>query len=222
MDLAVTKDKVVVVSHDPVLKPPVCRGPVPEARIRDLTLAEIRQWDCGATRHPDFPRQQPAPGARIPTLDEVFALAGRGCFRFNLETKITPEQPELAPSPEEFVGLALAVIRKHRLESRVILQSFDFRTLHEMRKQAPEIALAALYNGPPRDFVEIARAAGAEIVSPEHRLVTPERVAAAHAAGLGVIPWTANTLEDWDRLIAAGVDGIITDDPAGLIAHLNR
>lgn len=222
LDLAVTKDNVVVVSHDPVLKPPICRGPAPEARIRDLTSAEIRQWDCGGTRHPDFPRQQPVPGARMPTLDEVFALASRGSFRFNIETKITPEQPDLAPPPDEFVRLVLELIRKHRLEPRVILQSFDFRTLHEMKKQAPEIALAALYNGPPRDFVEIARQAGAAIVSPEHRLVTPEQVAAAHAAGLRVIPWTANTPQDWDRLIAAGVDGIITDDPASLIAHLGR
>jgi glycerophosphoryl diester phosphodiesterase len=44
----------------------------------------------------------------------------------------------------------------------------------------------------------------------------------AHEAGLSVIPWTANTMEHWERLIAAGVDGIITDDPAALIAYLGR
>jgi glycerophosphoryl diester phosphodiesterase len=220
LDLGVTKDNIVVVSHDPVLRPPICTGPAPEARLRDLTLAEVRQWDCGAVRHPQFATQQTIPGTRVPTLDEVFALAPRGSFRFNIETKITPQEPELAPPPEEFVRLVLAEIRKHHLESRVILQSFDFRTLHEMKRQAPEIALAALYSGPPRDFAEIAREAGAAIVSPEHRLVTAEQVAAAHAAGLNVIPWTANTPGDWDRLAAAGVDAIITDDPAGLIEHL--
>jgi len=91
-----------------------------------------------------------------------------------------------------------------------------------MRQLAPEIVRAALYSGPPRSFVEIAREAGATIISPEHRLVTPEQVREAHSAGLQVVPWTANTPADWARLVAAGVDAIITDDPAGLIAHLKQ
>jgi glycerophosphoryl diester phosphodiesterase len=76
--------------------------------------------------------------------------------------------------------------------------------------------------GPPRSFVEIAREAGLSIVSPEYRLVTAEEVRAAHAAGLSVVPWTANDPADWDRLIGPGVDAIITDDPAALIAHLRK
>lgn len=223
LDMAVTKDNVVVVSHDPVLAAPICTGPRDGARIRELTLAEVRQWDCGAVRNPRFPEQQTRPGTRMPTLDEVFALASKGTFRFNIETKITPMEPELAPPPAEFVKLVLAAIRKHHLESRVILQSFDFRTLHEMKKAAPEIALAALFEkSRPGSFVEIAEEAGARIASPEFSLVTPEQVKAAHAAGLQVIPWTANTPADWDSLIAADVDAIITDDPAGLIAHLKN
>jgi glycerophosphoryl diester phosphodiesterase len=101
-----------------------------------------------------------------------------------------------------------------------ILQSFDFRTLHAMKELAPEIALSALYSGKARSFVEIGRESGARIVSPEYRLVTSEEVKAAHAAGFTVLPWTANDPKDWDALIAAGVDGIITDDPAALIAHV--
>jgi len=104
----------------------------------------------------------------------------------------------------------------------VILQSFDFRTLHAMKALAPGIRLSALYSGRPRDFVEIAKEAGAGIISPAFRLVTPEQVRNAHAAGLQVVPWTANKPKDWDRLIAAGVDAIITDDPAALIAYLNH
>src|SRR5216110_1125190 len=129
LDMAVTKDNAIVVSHDPVLEPPVCRGPKPKATIRELTLAEVRQWDCGAVRNPAFPRQQPAPGTRIPTLDEVFALAPKGRFLFNIETKIFEQHPELTPPPEEFARMVLALVRKHHLEARVILQSFDFRTL---------------------------------------------------------------------------------------------
>ena len=222
LDLAVTLDNVVVVSHDPYLEPPVCTGPASKAAIRDLTLAQVKQWDCGAIRNPAFHTQQPVPGARIPALDEVFALASKGSFGFNIETKIQAQHPELAPAPEEFARLVLEIIRRHHLEQRVILQSFDYRTLIAMKKLAPEIRRAALYDREPKDFVAIAREAEASIVSPIFQLVTPERVRAAHAAGLTVVPWTPNRPQDWDRLIAAGVDAIITDDPAGLIAHLRK
>jgi glycerophosphoryl diester phosphodiesterase len=222
LDMGVTKDGVVVISHDSFLKAPICTGPKAEAIIVEHTLAELRQWDCGATRNPQFARQQTFPGTRIPTLDEVFALAGKGQFKFNMETKIDPSKPNLTVAPDVFVKKVLDVIRKHKMEKRVVIQSFDFRTLHEMKKLAPEIELSALYSGAPRDFVEIAKEAGAKLVSPEFRLVTPEQVKAAHAAGLQVVPWTANEPADWDRLIAAGVDAIITDDPAGLIAHLRK
>ncbi|HLH44990.1 MAG TPA: glycerophosphodiester phosphodiesterase [Bryobacteraceae bacterium] len=222
LDMAVTRDNQIVISHDPLLHPPVCSGPKPEVAIRQLTLAEVRQWDCGKLRNPAFPRQQAIAGLRMPTLDEVLDLAPKGAFLFNIETKIFAGRPELAPSPEEFVRLVLESVRAHRLESRVILQSFDFRTLHAMKRAAPEIKLSALYEGKPKDFVEIANESGAAIVSPEYRLVTPERVRAAHAAGLEVLPWTPDKPEDWDRLIAAGVDGVITDYPGDLLQRLGR
>lgn len=222
LDMAVTKDGVIVVSHDPVLRPPVCSGPQAMAAIHELTLVQVKQWDCGGIQNPGFPRQQTFPRTRMPTLEEVFGLAPKGHFKFNIETKIFADHPELAPPPDEFVRLALTLIRKHHLESRVILQSFDLRTLHEMKKQAPEIKLAALYAGPAKSFVEIAREAGADMISPEYHLVTPEQVRAAHTAGLPVVPWTADTAADWSRLVDAGVDAIITDDPAGLIAHLKH
>lgn len=219
--MAVTKDNVLVVSHDPILHPPVCSGPQPAAMIHQLTLAQVREWDCGAVRNPAFATQQPIPGTRMPTLDQVFDLAPRGGFAFNIETKSSPEHPEYTPPPDEFVKLVLARIRAHKLEKRIILQSFDWRTLVAMRKLAPEIRLSALTEKDTRDFVAIAKdAANAEIVSPIASLVTPEKVAAAHKAGIQVVPWTANTPEAWDRLIAAKVDAIISDDPAALIAYL--
>ena len=220
LDMAVTKDGVLVVSHDPELRAPVCTGPRERALIHELTLAEVRQWDCGAKQNPAFAKQQAVPGTKMPTLDEVFALAPKGKFLFNIETKISPQRPEQAPPPDEFVRLVLAAIRKRHLESRVVLQSFDFRTLHAMKKLAPEILLSALYTGSPRSFVEIGREAGAQIVSPEFHLVTKEEVTAAHAAGLEVLPWTPNKPEDWAKMVDAGVNGIISDDPAALIAFL--
>jgi glycerophosphoryl diester phosphodiesterase len=222
MDMAVTKDNVVVLSHDPTLHSPICTGPKEGAVIRELTLAEIRHWDCGAKVNPAYPLQSAVPGTRIPTLDEALRLASRGSFDFNLETKLNAARPEYAPPPEEFVRLVLEKIREHKLEKRVILQSFDFRTLVAMKKLAPEIRLSALTERDKREFASIAREAQAGAVSPHYSLVTPEKVAAAHAAGLEVIPWTANTLAEWDRLIAAKVDAIITDDPAELIGHLKK
>lgn len=220
LDLAVTRDNVPVASHDPVMNPKICQGPGGTTVIREMTLEQLRQWDCGTLKNPEFPRQRPAPGARAPTLDEVLALAGRGGFGFNIETKISADRPQYTPSPEEFARLVLEAVRRHKLEARVIVQSFDFRTLHAMKKLAPEIRLAALYGSGERDFASVAREAGAEIIAPHHKLVSAEKVKAAHRAGLRVIAWTANIPEEWDKLIAAGVDGIITDDPAGLIDYL--
>jgi len=222
MDMAVTRDNVVVISHDPILHGPVCTGPNPSAVIRQLTLAEVRQWDCGAVRNPRFATQQPVPGTRMPTLDDVFQLAPRGTFDYNIETKSFLDKPEYTPPPEEFVRLVLEKIRKYKLEKRIILQSFDFRTLVAMKKIAPEIRLSALTETDQRDFPAIAAEAQAGIISPEFHLVTPAKVAAAHAAGLQVVPWTANTPADWDPLIQAKVDAIISDDPAELIAYLKR
>jgi glycerophosphoryl diester phosphodiesterase len=222
MDMAVTKDNVIVISHDPILHGPVCTLAGHEsAVIHQRTLAEVRQWDCGAVQNPRFPEQKTIAGTRMPTLDEVFQLAGRGSFDYNNETKSFPDHPEYTPAPEEFARMVLEKIRKYRLEKRIILQSFDFRTLTAMRKLAPEIRLSALTETDSREFARIAKDAGqAEIVSPELGLITPAKVAAAHAAGLQVVPWTADSPAEWDKLIEAKVDAIITDDPAALIAHL--
>lgn len=222
MDMAVTKDNVIVISHDPILRGPVCTGPRQSAVIHELTFDQVRQWDCGAVQNPLFQKQKTMPGTRMPTLDEVFSLADRGSFDFNIETKSFLDKPEYTPSPEEFVRIVLEKIRKSKMEKRVILQSFDFRTLLAMKKLAPEIRLSALTQNDQRDFPVIAREAQAGIISPNYKLVSSEKVAAAHAAGLEVIPWTVNAPADWDRLIKAGVDAIITDNPAELIAYLKK
>ena len=220
LDVLVTRDDTLVVVHDPHINPQICQGPRPGAAIRELTLAELRAYDCGSLRNPAFPSQQTIPGTRIPTLDEVLSLSSRGDFQFDMEAKSFPDRPELTPDPVAFARMLHAAIERHGLEKRVVAQSFDFRVLHAMKRIAPEIRLAALWVGESRPFVEIAAAAGADIVSPQHTLVTAEQVNQAHAANLEVIPWTANTPEDWHRLIAVSVDGIITDDPAALLAYL--
>jgi glycerophosphoryl diester phosphodiesterase len=175
MDLVLTGDGQVVVSHDPVLE----AGPEPR-------------------------------------LDDVFCLAPMGSIVYDLEIKWrAPEEPDA------LVQSVLDNIRAWRLEARVAVFSFDFRALRIMRKLAPEIRLSALTETDARGFSEIAKeAANAETIAPEFHLVSAAKVEEAHTAALHVVPWTVNAPRDWDAMIAAGVDGIITDDPAALITHL--
>lgn len=226
LDMAVTLDGVVVISHDPHLNRTICQGPEGgETAIHKLTFAQVRRWDCGALQNPAFPKQKPVPGTRMPTLEEVFDLAAASKVEFNIETKIDPKTQDLAPDPSTFARLVVDLVCKHGMEQRVMVQSFDFRTLKEVRKLAEEIRLSALYEGAPKPFVEIARDAGSEgksveIVSPHFSLVTGEKVQAAHRAGIQVVPWTANTPSLWRQLADARVDAIISDDPAELISWL--
>lgn len=222
LDLAVTADNVLVVSHDPAMNPAFCQGPADSPRvIRAMTLAELREWDCGARANPAFPRQQAVPGTRVPTFAEVLALAPRGSFEFNVETKIFAARPQLTPSPEEFARLVYEAVAPLGLQHRLILQSFDFRTLEAMRRIDASIRLSALFDAGSTSLVERSLATGARIISPHFSLAKRSLVEQAHASGLEVVPWTANTPEQWRTLIDAGVDGIITDDPAALIAYLN-
>jgi len=222
MDVVVTKDDVPVISHDPITNPMICSSPDGRrAYIRMLTFAELRNWDCGSLVNPQFPKQTPVPGARIPSLDEVLALADRGSFLFNIEVKMC--RPEIDPAPGRVAKLVLESIDRRKLRRRVIVQSFDFRVLLAMRAVAPDIRRAALYEDPRLgDFVSVARTAGAGVIAPHKKMVTTAQVAAAHDENMPVIPWTANTPEEWDALIACGVDGIITDDPAALISYLEQ
>lgn len=227
MDLAVTKDDILVVSHDPHMNPAFCTGPAGSPTlIRKMTLAELQQWDCGAKANPAFPKQQVVPGTRVPTLQQVFDLVkAKGAkVEFNIETKISPARPDQTPPPERFAEMVRDVVRANGLTSRVILQSFDFRTLHAMKRLEPSMRLSALYPNSAKEahrtLLDLAKESGAGIVSPQFKTVKADEVAAAHKAGLVIVPWTANTPAEWDPLIAAQVDAIISDDPAALIAYL--
>lgn len=222
LDLAVTADDVVVACHDPVLRRTLAIGPPGSRVVRELKLSELRRFDCGSRRNPRFLRQTPVPGARVPTLDEVFELGSRAGVQFNLEAKSYPARPRHAPPPELFARLVIDAIRRRGLESRVIVQSFDARFLREAGRLAPGIRLAALYGVGFRDLTALARETGARIVAPHYRMATRKKVAALHDSGLEVICWTVNSPRQWRRLIRAGVDGIITDDPAALVRFLRE
>jgi glycerophosphoryl diester phosphodiesterase len=154
-------------------------------------------------------------GKGLPSLDDVFDLLAPTSIELNLEAKTFPD-------PERFVRLLLERIAAHSMASRVMVSSFDFPILHAMRRLAPAIRRAALTEDDPRGFPEIARdGAGAQCVNPHYTLVTADKVRLAHDAGLQVIPWTVNAPADWARMVDAGVDAIIADDPAALIAWLS-
>lgn len=231
MDLGVTKDNVVVVTHEPKVTPERCLGEggaklekaVP---LRQLTLAELKKYDCGTLLNPRFPEQLAVPGEAMPTLEEVFEYVKKSAHpnaprvEFNIETKIFPAEPELAPAPAEFAALVAAAVKKHGLEKRVMVQSFDVRTLKAVKKLAPAIRTSQLTYEELLDIVPALKAAGTDIWSPNYKWITPEAVKEAQAAGYKVAPWTINTKKEWEAAIAAGVDAIITDYPAALVDYL--
>ncbi len=157
LDCGVTRDGIVVVSHNRALDPTITRGPDGQwlsgsPLIRTLDAAALADFDVGRIR-PDtdyarrFPSQQGADGARIPRLAEVFALAqraGNRTVRFNIETKIDPTRPGETVGPEVFARSVIAVVREHGVAARTTIQSFDWRTLGIVQAEAPEIATVYL------------------------------------------------------------------------------
>lgn len=234
MDLAVTKEGVLVISHDPHVNPEICLSPQgekitqPPPLIHELTLTELKRYDCGSIRHPRFVGQKPVPGTRIPTLDEAFDLVKKSklptarTVRFNIETKIFPEHPEYTANPERFAELAIAVFERNGMNQRVVLQSFDPRTLVIAKKKRPSLRRSILVEDPKQDLIQAGKEVEAQIVSPNWELLTPEKVKALHENGFKIHPWTPNDSAAWSKLIAMGVDGIITDDPEALKKYLEK
>jgi glycerophosphoryl diester phosphodiesterase len=251
-DLAVTKDDVVVISHNPSLNPDLVRDPdghwltSPGPSIRTLTFAELRRYDIGRMNPMSqyarqFPNQQGVDGERFPKLSELFDLAKASGkpVRFNIETKITPKSGADTPDPAAFARLVIAAVRAADVGNRVTVQSFDWRTLLEVKRIAPEIETSCLTiktrdddtvqqapdGGPSpwhaglalRDhggsLPALVKAAGCRTWSMFWRNLTSKDLAAAHALGLKVLPWTVNERGDMRSLIDLGVDGIITDYP---------
>ncbi|MGQ0430665.1 MAG: glycerophosphodiester phosphodiesterase [Gammaproteobacteria bacterium] len=172
LDCGVTKDGIVVVSHDRLLNPDHTRDATgrfletPGPAIADLTYKELRQYDVGrikpgADYAARFPAQQPVDGERIPRLADLFALVDRSGnreVRFNIETKIDPLDSDSTVTPEAFAAALIAAIREARMQARTTVQSFDWRTLRLVRERAPEISLVALTDQQPdEDTMEVGK-----------------------------------------------------------------
>jgi len=251
LDTAVTRDGVVVVAHDATLNPDITRDSTgqwlnrSDIAIHDLCFAELQQYDVGRINPRSvyarrFPEQQPMDGARIPRLADVFALArraGNDHVRFNIETKISPEHAQRTLPPPEFARALIALVRAEKLEARVTIQSFDWRTLQVIQHEAPQITTvyltaqqswqdniqAGAASSPwtaglhIRQFggslPQLIKAAGGTVWSPYHGEITRTAVHEARQLGLKVIVWTVNEPHDIERMINMGVDGIISDYP---------
>jgi glycerophosphoryl diester phosphodiesterase len=242
LDTGVSKDGVVVVSHERRASRLECQGAHIGQLWKDLTLAQIETLDCG-TRNPPNPATDPfvatqeaVPGTRMPTLAEVFQLAqryGADKVEFNVETKLDPTLPGETVDPATFARQVVDTIRAHRMTQRVTLQSFDWRTLVEAKKLEPALRTVALAQAPTifpgtpwtagvavsssTPFVEEvaadAKSIGASVLSPRYEDLTDSLIEAAHRRGLLVIPWTINVPALMGQAIDRGVDGIITDYP---------
>jgi glycerophosphoryl diester phosphodiesterase len=230
LDCGVTKDGVVVVHHDRRLNPDLARGPdgkwvsSPGPTIRSLTYAELQRYDVGRLRPGSqyarrFPHQAPVDGTRIPRLADLFALVGTRKVGFNIETKISPEHPDETVGPEEFARRVIAEIQQAK--AKATIQSFDFRTLKVVEREAPEIPTVYLTEGRYVD-PRVVHAASAKIWSPDFSAVDASVLQQARALGLRVVVWTVNEPADIARMLDLSLDGIISDYPDRVLAELKR
>jgi glycerophosphoryl diester phosphodiesterase len=230
MDIAISQDKQVLLSHDPYLNAdfvyrpdgqPLTKEEGQALRLYSLPYAEIRRYDVGSHGNPKFPQQQKLLTYK-PLLAEVIDSAEARARRthrpapyYNIETKTTPVGDGVNhPVPDEFVRLLLAVIVKKGIQKRVIIQSFDPRTLEVVHRTQPQLRTALLIENQDGLEKNLQRLSfRPSIYSPYFKLVTPALVQACHQQQLQIIPWTVNEAAAATQLLAQGVDGLITDYP---------
>jgi glycerophosphoryl diester phosphodiesterase len=232
LDVGVTRDGVVVIHHDRRLNPDLARGPdgkwvsAPAPTIYSLSYKELQSYDVGRIRPGSeyarrFPHQRPIDGARIPRLRDLFELATDSKVRFNIETKLVAEAPEETLAPEPFARALIAEVRSAGVAARTTIQSFDWRALKIVEREAPEIATAYLTSGKNSDPAMV-RDAGARLWSPDFRDLNNEKLAIARAGGLKIIAWTLNERSDIARALDMKVDGMISDYPDRVRDELKR
>ena len=260
LDIAITADRIPVISHDSALNPAITRdaqgqwlkerGPL----IKSLSLAQVQTYDVGRINPSskyarDFPDQQGSDGLRIVPLATLFKIVndmGAKEVRFDIETKIDPHEPASTLGPEEFVKTLLAVIREAAMVSRVMVQSFDWRTLELLHAMEPGLRtmylsaespgfktlkdgswtaghLLSNYGGSVPQLIKASAGKATGVIwAPHYNNLSTALVKEAQSLGFQVIPWTVNQEPLMERLIEWGVDGIITDYPDRLREVMSR
>lgn len=230
MDVVISSDTQVIVSHEPWINAEICLSPSKsvlelkkedELNIYKMTYEEVKQYDCGSLYYKSFPNQEKIATYK-PLLSEVFDTVISYCKKnslpvpqFNIEIKSLPEYDNLySPPPAKYCDLVMAVITRYELNKKFIIQSFDERSLKYMHEHFPEMTLAYL-SETPMAVSKIKKHLGflPPIYSPNKILVTKKLISTCHTNHIKVIPWTVNDAQAISRLIELGVDGVITDYP---------
>lgn len=248
-DTVITRDGVVALGHDPRLNPDLVRTskgdwvPDKSTIVQRLTWAELQTYDVGRIKPgtpyaQTFSSQVPQDGLRMPRLSDLFDMVKAlkaDHVRFDIETKMSPLDPDATLPPADFVKTLLSVIQEHGMARRTQIQSFDWRPLREIKRLQPEIETVCLttvsastgrgnvHDARWTDGLNLAdhghsvpalvKAAACDVWSPNFNTLTGEAREEARRLGLRVIPWTVNTPADLDRMLDLKPDGLITDYP---------
>jgi glycerophosphoryl diester phosphodiesterase len=233
LDVVISKDRQVVVSHDPYFHPDFSIAPsgTPVQKktkiiLYELPYEEIKRYDVGSNGHPGFPEQQKLKTYK-PLLSEVIQATEAyrmknniPLFWYNIEIKSEEKEYNLSqPQPALFSDLVYNEISNLLSPDRVVVQSFDFNILKYWKKQIEagkykKVMLAALVGnvkGIEKNLEDLGFKP--DVYSPYFQLINASKVQQLHAMGIQVIPWTINTTEEMKRIQDMGVDGIITDYP---------
>lgn len=230
MDVVITKDHEVIVSHEPYFSHEIATDPsgnlITEAtekkhNLYQLSYEEIKQYDVGLRPHTRFPQQAKVPATK-PLMKEVIEMAENYAVIhlrkkpvYNIEIKREPALDSVFQPPvETFVDLVLSEVQHQPFSDRVCLQSFDLQTLRLVHEKAPEITLALLIET-ETDVQQNIEELGftPTIYSPYFALIDQQTMDYCNEHSIRVIPWTVNKKEDLLRMLEFGVDGIITDYP---------
>ena len=230
LDVVITKDKEVIVSHEPWMSAAICSDPsgkpVSEKEekkhnIYKMTYGQVKQFDCGSRGNARFPEQEKMALFK-PLLSEVIIAAENHIKNFtryevdyNIEIKSEKElDGKFQPAPEEFSDLVYNLINQYLPLERIVIQSFDFRVLKYWHEKYPHVRLAALVenlNTIDENMKELGFTPS--IYSPDYKLLSKSEVKYCHELNMRVIPWTVNDPEEMLALKGMGVDGFITDYP---------
>ena len=230
LDMVMTADDRVVVYHDGTINPGFCTpdagSKVVAGPVRGLTFAQTHQFDCGSAVRPGYAGETfvAAPGAQIPSLDEALdELAASKAIVF-AETKVPKPAPGVADiDPVKFATLVNDAVRKHGLEDRIILQSFDFRTIDALHRINPQIRTCLL--GAPKvtqNYLALLRRHHASCIVLSDTEVDRDRVRQLQEAGILVFSGVTDTPEGWQKYVDLGVNAIFANDAEGLIGFLRR
>ena len=231
LDIVISKDKKVVVSHDIFFHPDYTTTPqgkhleskeAQQHLLYTMNYDSIKKYDVGLKPHKDFPKQKNVPAYK-PLFSEMIDSAEaqssrRGkSIQYNIELKTNASYDGTKqPAIEETVDLVMEVVKSRSIDGRYYLQSFDFRPLKILHQKYPYVVTAVLIGGSDkRTLDQILQELGytPEIYSPSYTMVNAELVEACHKRNMKIIPWTVNSVEEMKRLINLKVDGIITDYP---------